>query len=112
MIAIANARNTETALIAPHARLDDGKLDLVVGNHRSAWQVLVQARRLFSGYGSGARGLNDEGSFHCHLCGYAAPVSHRWEPFTGGRSILASSTPQSLEGALEQERLTRSPPDS
>jgi diacylglycerol kinase (ATP) len=50
LIAFANARQYgHGALIAPHARLDDGKLDVVVIGYRSPLAVLMQAPRLFTG---------------------------------------------------------------
>jgi YegS/Rv2252/BmrU family lipid kinase len=50
IVAIANSRQYGNgALIAPDARLDDGRLDVVVVGHRSPLRVLVEARRLFTG---------------------------------------------------------------
>jgi diacylglycerol kinase family enzyme len=50
IIAIANARQYGNgALIAPRARIDDGRLDLVIVRERSPWQVLRQGPSLFQG---------------------------------------------------------------
>jgi len=50
VVAVANSRQYGNgALIAPRARLDDGRLDVVAVRHRSLWRVLVEARRLFDG---------------------------------------------------------------
>lgn len=50
LTAIANARQYGNgALIAPHARIDDGRLDLVVVSQRSALRTLLQIPRLFMG---------------------------------------------------------------
>jgi YegS/Rv2252/BmrU family lipid kinase len=50
LIAIANGRQYGNgALIAPHARLDDGQLDVVIVEHRPAWRALVQVPQVFLG---------------------------------------------------------------
>jgi YegS/Rv2252/BmrU family lipid kinase len=98
LIAIANARQYGNgALIAPYARLDDGKLDLVVVNHRSVWQVLVQARRLFSGDMAEVPGVSMSKARSIAISADGPLVYHvDGEPFTGGRSIVASVRPRAL----------------
>ena len=50
IVALANGRQYGNgALIAPHAKLDDGLLDLVVVGSRSPLHVLWDVRRLFNG---------------------------------------------------------------
>ena len=50
LIAIANGRQYGNgAIIAPHARLDDGRLDVVVVSQRSVAAALLQVPRVFSG---------------------------------------------------------------
>lgn len=50
LIAFANSRQYGNgAMIAPAARLDDGKLDLVIVQERSPLATMWEARRLFSG---------------------------------------------------------------
>ncbi len=50
IVVLANGRQYGNgALIAPHARLDDGLLDLVVVGPRSPLGVLRDVRRLFNG---------------------------------------------------------------
>src|SRR6185503_6447553 len=50
LIAIANARQYGNgALIAPQARIDDGRLDVVVVAYRSPLRALMQAPRVFLG---------------------------------------------------------------
>jgi diacylglycerol kinase (ATP) len=50
LVAVANARQYGNgALVAPRARLDDGRLDVVVIGHRSPWVALAQAPMLFVG---------------------------------------------------------------
>jgi YegS/Rv2252/BmrU family lipid kinase len=50
MIVLANARQYGNgAVIAPGARPDDGRLDLVVVHDQPVWRVLMRAPRLFRG---------------------------------------------------------------
>ena len=50
MVALANGRQYGNgALIAPHAKLDDGLLDLVVVGPRNSLHAIWDARRLFNG---------------------------------------------------------------
>jgi YegS/Rv2252/BmrU family lipid kinase len=50
MIAIANSRQYGNgAVIAPDALIDDGKLDVVVVEHRSPFATLLQIPKLFAG---------------------------------------------------------------
>jgi YegS/Rv2252/BmrU family lipid kinase len=50
MIVVANARQYGNgAVIAPLARPDDGRLDLVIVHDQPAWRVLVRAGHLFRG---------------------------------------------------------------
>ena len=92
LIAIANARQYGNgALIAPDALLDDGKLDLVVVNHRPVWQVLVQARRLFSGDMAQVPGVSMTKARSIAISADTPLIYHvDGEPFSGGRSIRAS----------------------
>ena len=66
VMAIANARQYGNgALIAPEAQLDDGKLDIVVVDHRPAWRVLMHAPRLFSGTVAQVPGVSMTTREHC-----------------------------------------------
>jgi len=50
IVAVANTRQYGNgALVAPRARLDDGRLDVVVIGHRPAWLAMAQAPFLFAG---------------------------------------------------------------
>jgi YegS/Rv2252/BmrU family lipid kinase len=50
MVAIANSRQYGNgALIAPQARLDDGKLDVVVIDDRPVWRAILQIPKIFTG---------------------------------------------------------------
>jgi YegS/Rv2252/BmrU family lipid kinase len=58
LIAIANSRQYgHGALIAPAARLDDGRLDVVVVAQRSPWNALREVPMLFSGKIARIRGV-------------------------------------------------------
>jgi len=58
-IAVANSRQYGSgARIAPAARLDDGKLDLVVVEEQPAWRMLVQVPAFFRGTLGPRRGLH------------------------------------------------------
>ena len=97
-IAIANGRQYGNgATIAPNARLDDGRLDLVVVRARPRWRVLAQIPRLFLGGIERASGVGMEiidevriGSttgLACHVDG---------EPFSSRGPILARVRPGAL----------------
>jgi YegS/Rv2252/BmrU family lipid kinase len=98
LIAIANARQYGNgALIAPHARLDDGMLDLVIVDHRSPWAVLRQIRRLFSGELARVPGVSMTPITTVNIS-CAAPVAYHvdGEPHAGGLSINACVRPRAL----------------
>jgi diacylglycerol kinase family enzyme len=95
---IANSRQYGNgALIAPQARLDDGKLDLVIVDHRSPWAVLRQIRRLFSGELARVPGVSmtpiTSVSISC-----ATPVAYHvdGESYVGGLSVNACVRPRVL----------------
>lgn len=103
LMAIANARQYGNgALIAPHARLDDGKLDLVIVDHRSPWAVLRQIRKLFSGELARVPGVSmtqvTRVSISC-----ATPVAYHvdGEPHVGGLSVNACVRPGALRVQTE-----------
>ena len=91
VIAIANARQYGNgAIIAPHAVLDDGRLDVVVVAHRSLWATLWQVPRLFSGRLSSAPGVHMRTAREVEITS-ARPVLYHvdGEPFVGGASVKA-----------------------
>src|SRR5690606_17971722 len=58
LVALANSRQYGNgALIAPHARLDDGQLDVVIVEDRPLWRALLQVPRLFTGHLDRAPGV-------------------------------------------------------
>lgn len=98
LIAIANARQYGNgALIAPGAELDDGKLDLVVVDHRPAWRVLMQAPRLFSGKVMQVPGVSTTRASSVAISADTALVYHvDGEPHVGGLLVKASVHPLAL----------------
>jgi YegS/Rv2252/BmrU family lipid kinase len=56
VIAVANsAQYGNGARIAPHARMDDGVLDMVIVGVAPVWRLVLESRRLFTGAVAGAR---------------------------------------------------------
>jgi diacylglycerol kinase (ATP) len=98
LIAIANARQYGNgALIAPGAELDDGKLDVVVVDHRPAWRVLMHAPRLFSGTVAQVPGVSTTRASTVAISADAALVYHvDGEPHIGGHFVKASVHPLAL----------------
>jgi diacylglycerol kinase (ATP) len=89
LIAIANARQYGSgALIAPGAQLDDGKLDIVIVEHRAPWRVLVQVPRLFSGAVAQVPGVSIRRAFSAVISADSALAYHvDGEPYVGGHSV-------------------------
>jgi diacylglycerol kinase (ATP) len=98
LVAVANARQYGNgALIAPQARLDDGKLDVVVVGARPVWRTLVQVPWLFTGRIARVPGvsmlaapeiaISSNRRVSCHVDG---------EPFLGGVSVHARIRPLAL----------------
>jgi YegS/Rv2252/BmrU family lipid kinase len=92
MIVLANARQYGNgAVIAPRARPDDGRLDLVIVHDQPVWRVLVRAPRLFRGT------LNERDGVSFRLIDAATVAGEEplafhvdGEPVEGGRSLEAS----------------------
>ena len=56
VIAVANsAQYGNGARIAPHARMDDGMLDMMIVDVAPVWRLVLESRRLFTGGVAGAR---------------------------------------------------------
>jgi len=98
VMALANARQYGNgALIAPNAQLDDGKLDIVVVDHRPAWQVLLHAPRLFSGTVGQVPGVTMIRASTVSIFSETALVYHvDGEPHSGGQSVKACAHPRAL----------------
>ena len=98
LIAIANGRQYGNgAIIAPHARLDDGKLDVVTVADRSVLSALVQVRRVFSGTIDRVPGVSIRCGEQIEITSGRPVLYHvDGEPFVGGAVVRA----RSLRGAL------------
>ncbi len=98
VIALANGRQYGNgALIAPQARFDDGKLDVVVLAHRSPFIALLQAPMLFFGKVGSLPGVSMTTAAEVSITS-AHPVAYHvdGEPFVGGVSISARVHPHAL----------------
>ena len=98
IVAVANARQYGNgALIAPGARIDDGRLDVVVVGARPAWRTMLQARRLFDGR---IGNVPDVSTFLVEqvTIGSLRPMLYHvdGEPFLGGSSLSARVCPGAL----------------
>ena len=93
IIAIANARQYGNgALIAPAARLNDGRLDVVIVEGRSPLAAILQAPRLFMGQVAKVRGVRQLHAQEIEVTSAGPMVYHvDGEPFIGGASIAARS---------------------
>jgi diacylglycerol kinase (ATP) len=91
LIAIANSRQYGNgALIAPHARVDDGRLDIVVVARRSLLSTLISVPRVFTGHIDRVSGVTMRTATDIEITS-ARPVLYHvdGEPFVGGASIRA-----------------------
>jgi YegS/Rv2252/BmrU family lipid kinase len=98
IIAIANARQYGNgAVIAPDARLNDGRLDVVVIEGRSPFAAIASAPRLFTGQVGRVRGVTQLHARDIAISGVGPMVYHvDGEPFVGGASLAARSRPGAL----------------
>lgn len=98
LIAIANSRQYGNgAIIAPDARLDDGRLDVVVIADRSPLGALVQVPRVFTGQIARVPGVTMRAAVDIEITS-AQPVLYHvdGEPYVGGASIAARARPRAL----------------
>ena len=98
LIAIANARQYGNgALIAPDARIDDGRLDVVIVKARPALSALLQVPRVFMGQIARVRGVTIRTATAVEITSARPVVYHvDGEPFVGGASITARIRPNAL----------------
>ena len=91
LIAVANGRQYGNgAIIAPHARFDDGRLDVVVVPQRSVLATLVQIPRVFTGRVDRVPGVSMRSGEEIEITSGRAVMYHiDGEPFTGGVSVRA-----------------------
>jgi diacylglycerol kinase (ATP) len=98
VVALANARQYGNgAFIAPQARIDDGKLDVVVVAYRSPLATLLQAPMLFAGRVASLPGVDVMCATNIQITS-ARPVLYHvdGEPFIGGASVTAGVHPRAL----------------
>lgn len=98
LIAIANARQYgHGAVIAPNARIDDGRLDVVIVAHRSIGATLLQLPRLFAGRVTSAPGVTVTPTAQVEVTSAGRVLYHvDGEPFVGGVSLKARVLPGAL----------------
>jgi diacylglycerol kinase (ATP) len=98
IVAIANGRQYGNgALIAPAARIDDGKLDVVVVDHRSVFATLRHVPKLFQGRLAEADGVRMLTASTVEVtCAHEVPYHVDGEPFIGGAAIHARIRPSAL----------------
>jgi len=98
LVAIANGRQYGNgALIAPHARIDDGKLDVVVVDDRSPWAVLRHAPKLFRGRLADVPGVTMTSAARVEITASTPLIYHvDGEPCEGGSVVSARIRPAAL----------------
>jgi diacylglycerol kinase (ATP) len=91
IVAIANARQYGNgALIAPDARIDDGRLDVVIVSDRSPWRVLQQVPSLFRGRIARVPGVTMTPAAHITIGSARQMLYHvDGEPYVGPASMEA-----------------------
>jgi diacylglycerol kinase (ATP) len=98
VVAIANGRQYGNgAIIAPHALVDDGLLDVVVIEQRPIVTALLQVPRMFSGHIHETAGVTIRRGVAIEITS-ARPVIYHvdGEPFVGGAAIAARIRPRAL----------------
>lgn len=98
LIAIANARQYGNgALIAPEAKLDDGRLDVVVVPARSPLAALLQVPRMFSGRIGTVPGVTMCSAVDIQVTSGQPVLYHvDGEPYTGAAVVAARPWPGAL----------------
>jgi YegS/Rv2252/BmrU family lipid kinase len=91
IVALANARQYGNgALIAPRARIDDGKLEVVVIDHRPVWKTLAHVPKLFNGRIDTIAGVTTRSAAAVEITSTRQAVYHvDGEPFLGGALLKA-----------------------
>lgn len=98
LVAIANGRQYGNgALIAPTARIDDGKLDVVIVDDRSPWAVIRHAAKLFRGRLADVPGVTMSTGTRIDITANEPLIYHvDGEPCMGGSVISARIRPAAL----------------
>jgi diacylglycerol kinase (ATP) len=98
LVAIANGRQYGNgALIAPTARIDDGKLDVVVVDDRSPWSIIRHAPKLFRGKLGDVPGVTMSSATRVEITANEPLIYHvDGEPCAGGSTVSAHIRPGAL----------------
>lgn len=98
VVALANGRQYGNgAIIAPDARMDDGRLEVIVVGERSALKALTQMPKLFRGRIAQVPGITMTSVQDVTISSAAPMIYHLdGEPCVGGTSIRARIRPQAL----------------
>jgi diacylglycerol kinase (ATP) len=98
LVAFANARQYGNgAVIAPAARIDDGRLDVVIVEHRSPWAVMFHAPKLFSGKVAKVPRVRIMTATTVEVsCGQPVMYHVDGEPYVGGPIVHARIRPAAL----------------
>jgi YegS/Rv2252/BmrU family lipid kinase len=98
IIALANGRQYGNgALIAPEARIDDGKLDLVVVADRPIWRALLDVPHLFSGGMGRVPGVTMTQASRVEITSSRQVLYHvDGEPCVGGAVLHGQVHPRAL----------------
>jgi YegS/Rv2252/BmrU family lipid kinase len=98
LVALANGpQYGNGARIAPHAALDDGRLDLVVVEHRSLLATIAHVPFLFAGRIDRVPGVRTQKTSEIEIASPGPVVYHvDGEPFAGGVSLKGRVRPGAL----------------
>jgi YegS/Rv2252/BmrU family lipid kinase len=98
LVAIANGRQYGNgALIAPTARVDDGRLDVVVVDYRPGWRAILQIPRLFMGEIARVPGVTIRSAVDIEVTSKSHVLYHvDGEPAIGSVSLKARVRPRAL----------------
>ena len=99
LVALANGRQYGNgARIAPRARIDDGRLDIVIVERRSVVSALLQAPMLFAGQVHRLPGVMMTTGVDIEITSARTVVYHvDGEPFVGGASLKARALGRALK---------------
>jgi diacylglycerol kinase family enzyme len=98
LIAIANGRQYgNNARIAPHARVDDGRLDVVVVADRRFAEALLQVPRVFTGTVDRVRGVTSRTTSSVEITSARPVLFHiDGEPLVGSARVTARARPRAI----------------
>lgn len=98
LVCFANGRQWGNgAIVAPDARLDDGRLDVVAVAPRSAWRILAAVPRLFTGTLGSAPGVQSWTAEIARVSSPAPIVCHAdGEPMEVGSHVEVRVRPRAL----------------